>query len=244
MMTEKVMIMIPTYNERENIVCLIEEILEILPRAEIVVVDDNSPDGTADLVRKMESVHSGVHLLLRQGRRGRGLAGIDGFRYALQQGADYIIEMDADFSHHPTYLPAFLEAIKECDVVLGSRFVDGGESIDRGLIREAITRFAVSYIKWILKVNIADGTSGYRCFRRKVLESINLNELVSHGPPIVQEILYKCCLQGFNIKEIPIVFKDRHRGKSSLHPLILLDAFLMILRLKWGKKGEEVSGSK
>lgn len=233
-MTEKIMIMIPTYNERENIVRLIEEILGILPNVEIVVVDDNSPDGTADLVQGMEVIYPWVHLLLRHGRRGRGLAGIDGFRYALQQGAEYIIEMDADFSHHPGYLPAFLEAIKECDVVLGSRFVDGGESIDRGLIREAITRFAVLYIKWVLGINIADGTSGYRCFRRKVLEAIDLDKLVSHGPPIVQEILYKCCLQGFRIKEIPIVFKDRHRGKSSLHPLILLDAFWMILRLKWG----------
>jgi dolichol-phosphate mannosyltransferase len=231
---KKTIIVIPTYNERENIGRLIDEILRLDIDVKIVVVDDNSPDGTAEIVReKAREYPEMVELLLRTGKRGRGLAGIEAFKYALKQNADYIIEMDADFSHHPKYLPVFLKEIEKVDVVLGSRFVEGGQSIDRGLIREIITRFAIRYIRFVLGIDIHDCTSGYRCFRREVLEKIGLDRLISHGPPIVQEILYKCCLQGFRIKEIPIVFKDRRRGKSNLHLLILISAFLMVLRLKW-----------
>ncbi|MBN1157287.1 polyprenol monophosphomannose synthase [Candidatus Woesearchaeota archaeon] len=237
MKNKKAMVMIPTYNEKENITKLIGEILKLKDSGKIkddigvVVVDDNSPDGTWKLVENYSKKDKRVNLLLRKKNRGRGLAGIDGFKYCLRHKAEYVIEMDADFSHNPKHIPALLKEIKRHDVVLGSRSVRGGKQLSRGIIRYLITYFANLYIRLLLGLKVRDCNSGYRCFRRKVLEEINLDSLRSKGPDIVQEVLFKAHLKGFRIKEVPIVFKERVKGKSKLGLKHLYKGYLMVLKL-------------
>jgi dolichol-phosphate mannosyltransferase len=224
--------MIPTFNESENIQPLIREILNVDSSIEVLVIDDDSPDGTAALVQEMAEESSRVHLLLRKEERGRGTAGIAGFLKALEIGADCVIEMDGDFSHHPRHIPAFLHAIKHCDVVIGSRAMQGGEERGRSGFRRFITRFANAFIRWIYHVPIRDCTSGFRCFKRTVLEALPLRKMVSRGPSIVEEVLYACHCLGFSFKEIPIIFEDRTRGASTLSFSKLLNTFFMILRFR------------
>lgn len=229
----KVFVMIPTYNEADNVKRLLPAILKRVPKAQVLVVDDNSPDGTAKEVRKLKTKFPRrVFLLLRKKARGRGTAGIAGFKYVLKKRADIVVEMDADFSHHPRHLPLMIEEIKSHDVVLGSRFVSGGED-RRGLIRHLITLFGNFYIRTVLGLSIRDCTSGYRVFRRKVLEKINLEGMISSGPSVVQEILYKADLLGFDIKEVPIVFVDRRQGASKFDLKIITQGVLMVLVLKF-----------
>lgn len=231
--------MIPTFNEADNIQSLIGEILKTDEEVEVLVVDDDSPDGTAILVEKIAKQNSRVHLLLRKEERGRGKAGIAGFLKALELGADYVIEMDGDFSHHPRYIPAFLEAIKRYDVVIGSRMVlGGGEKRGRSFLRCLITKFANYYIRLIFQINIKDCTSGYRCFRREVLETLPLKQMISRGPSIVEEVLYACFLKGFSFKEIPIIFEDRKWGKSNLNFWKLLNTLIMILRFRFSPSAQ------
>jgi len=229
----RVMVTIPTYNERENIEELIKEIRSQAENIEIIVADDDSPDGTWAVVKKICEEDPRVHLLHRKKNRGRGYAGIDAFRYALEKKADYIIEMDADFSHHPKFIPSFLEKIEKYDVVIGSRAIRGAVDADRPFLRRLISRMANLYIRALLGVRIKDCTSGYRCFRREVLERVNLDSFFSAGPAIVQELLYKAYLQGFSFKEIPIVFTARHAGKSKLNTMKLIKGLLSVLRLKF-----------
>ena len=223
--------MIPTYNESENVEKLIKEILKF-PKIGILIIDDNSPDGTWKIVKKLMKKNKRVNLLLRKGSRGRGLAGIAGYRYCLKNEADYVIEMDADFSHNPKYIPNFLRAIKRADVVLGSRLIKGGSDSDRGVTRRTVTKLANLYIKIMLGIKVRDCNSGYRCFRRNVLEEINPDKLISKGPDIVQEVLFKAHLKGFKIVEIPIEFIDRKLGKSKLSLRALLKGYTVVLRLK------------
>lgn len=231
----KALAMIPTFNESQNIKALIEEVLKQEKEIEVLVVDDFSPDGTWKIVREMERKNPRVHLLLRKENKGRGFAGIAGFKWAIEKAYDPIIEMDADFSHQPKYISEFLKAVKEADVVLGSRFVKGGKDIGRGKFRENITKFANSYIRFVLGLKLRDCTSGYRCFRKNVLEKIDLNRMVSTGPAIVQEILYTVYLEGFKIKEIPIEFVDRRQGETKLNWKALVKGFNMVLRLRIAK---------
>ena len=226
-------IMIPTYNERENIGNLINEILNLkIKNLHIVVVDDNSPDKTWEIVKKISKKRKNVHLLLREKNRGRGSAGKDGFIYCLKNKADIIVEMDGDFSHDPKYIPLMLKEIKDYDIVLGSRRVKGSKEIGRSLFRRLITLAANLYITLMLGINIKDCNSGFRCFKRKVLEGINVEKLQSKGPAIVQEVLYKIQLKNFKIKEIPITFVNRIRGKSKLGIPQLAAGYFMILKLK------------
>ncbi|MDD4979715.1 MAG: polyprenol monophosphomannose synthase [Candidatus Omnitrophica bacterium] len=230
----KIMVVIPTYNEKENIAELLKSILALeIKDMDILVVDDDSPDRTAKIVEDINKINPGVHLLLRKKLKGRGAAGKDGFRYALDWGADYIIEMDADFSHDPKYIPDFLEAIKDNDVVLGSRFIRGGRDMGRTFIRRIISWLGNVYVRRILGIKIHDCSSGYRCFRRKVLETINLDNTISLGPAVVHEFLYKSILYGFRIKEIPIIFVERKYEHSKLNFRIILEGFLMVLVLKF-----------
>ncbi len=224
--------MVPTYNERENIVLLIPALFEACPQADVVVVDDDSPDGTATAVLGLQSRFPRLHLLVRHRQRGRGTAGLAGFRHALSLGAARVVEMDADFSHHPRHLEAILQAAATADVVLGSRFVSGGED-RRGPVRRIITWVANRYIRWVLGLEIHDCTSGYRCFRREVLEGIQIDQTVSLGPSIVQELLYKACLKGFRVSEVPIVFEDRVRGETTFNARIMLQGFLMVLVIRY-----------
>lgn len=229
----KTYVIIPTYNEVENIEELLKTILQLgIPDLTAVVVDDNSPDGTGDIADRLAKENPNIKVLHRYQNKGRGSAGIEGFKYALKENADYIIEMDADFSHQPKYIPDLLKHIKDYDVVLGSRFVPGGQDIDRGLVRKITTVLARTYIQLILGIKVKDITSGFRCFRRKVLEEIDLDHLISTGPSIVSETLYKVHLKGFSIYETPITFIDRTKGKTKLNLAILLKTLYMVYKFK------------
>jgi len=225
--------MIPTYNERENIVGLLQSILALkIKDLHVVVVDDNSPDGTALLVKEYSIKNNEVELLLRMNNRGRGAAGKDGFLHCLKKRADVIVEMDADFSHDPKFIPKMIAELKNADVVLGSRRVDGSQEIGRSMLRRILTWGANLYISLLLGLQVKDCNSGYRCFKHKVLEAINLGKIESKGPAIVQEILFKASLKGFKIKEIPITFIDRRKGKSKLGIAQLAAGYYMVLKLK------------
>jgi len=229
----KTYVVIPTYNEAENIEALLKAILALeIPELIALVVDDNSPDGTGAIADRLEKESPNIKVIHRMKDRGRGSAGIEAFNFTLKEEADYIIEMDADFSHHPKYIPDLLKYIKDYDIVLGSRFVPGGKDSDRGWSRKIITTFARNYIKWMLGVKVNDVTSGYRCFRRRVLEAIDLDHMISTGPSIVSEILYKAHLKGFSMYETPIIFEDRKKGETKLNLGILLKTLWMIFEFK------------
>ena len=231
---QKIVVMIPTYNEAENIQSLIREIIALPLSGDlhILVVDDSSPDGTGDLVQKAAAADPRVHLLVRKKRRGRGAAGIDGFKAALALGADVIVEMDGDFSHQPRFIPALLGEMGRCDVAIGSRFVRGGADSDRSLIRRAITWLVRRFIRRRFRTSIRDVSSGFRCFSRGVLERVDPDDLISSGPSIVLEILYKLILMDASIHEVPIVFIDRKRGRTKLSGLTLLETLLMTLKFR------------
>lgn len=228
----RAMAMVPTYNESGNIERLITEILAQGDDIGVVVVDDDSPDGTWRIVEDYSRRDPRVHLLRRIGRRGRGTAGIEGFQYAVKQGVEFIIEMDADFSHKPSYIPAFLKEMNDCDLLIGSRMIKGGGETGRGPLRRFITRGANLYIRLILGLPFKDSTSGYRVFRREVLDAVNLDGLISTGPSIVQEILYKAHLKRFRIKEYPIIFEDRTVGKSTFNSKIMRQSLMLIPRMR------------
>ena len=232
----KPFVMIPTYNERENIRNLIDKILRLrIKNMHIVVADDNSPDGTWEIVQEISRKNKNVHLLLRKKDKGRGSAGRDGFIYCLKHKADVVVEMDADFSHDPKYIPLMLEELKTADLVLGSRRLEGSKEVGRSWLRKFVTWGANLYIRLMLGLKVKDCNSGFRCFRREVLEKINLQNLKSKGPAIVQEVLFKAHLKGFKIKEIPITFVDRVKGHSKLGIPQLAAGYFMVLRLKFLK---------
>ncbi len=229
----KTYVMIPTYNERENIAALVGEILKLnVKNLHILVVDDDSPDGTALIVKEMARKNKNIHLLLRTKNRGRGLAGKEGMLYCLKNGAEVVIEMDGDFSHHPKYIPQMLKEIRSYDVVLGSRLVKGGHDIGRGVVRRIITKLANLYITVMLGIRVKDCNSGFRCFRKDLLQKIGVERLESKGPAIIQEVLFKAHLVGARIKEIPIDFINRTKGMSKLGLRELAMGYWMVLRLK------------
>ena len=229
----KTFVLIPTYNEKENIRDLIDKILKLkIKNLHIVVADDNSPDGTWKIVQDISKKNKNVHLLLRKKDKGRGAAGKDGFIYCLKHNADIVVEMDADMSHDPKYIPLLIDELKNADLILGSRRVEGAEEIGRSFIRKIVTYFANLYIKRMLGLKVKDCNSGFRCFKREVLEKINPEKLESKGPAIVQEVLFKAHLRGFKIKEIPIKFVDRTKGKSKLGFPQLAAGYFMVLKLK------------
>ena len=230
----KTFVTIPTYNEKENIANLISSILKLkIKNLHIVVADDNSPDGTWKIVESISKKKKNVHLLLRKTDKGRGSAGRDGFIYCLKHGADTVVEMDADMSHDPKYIPDLLAGLKNADLVLGSRRLKGSKEVGRDAIRRFITFAANLYITLMLGIKVKDCNSGFRCFKRKVLEKIKLEKLESKGPSIVQEVLFKAHLKGFRIKEIPITFINRTKGKSKLGLKQLAAGYFMVLKLKF-----------
>ncbi len=209
-------IVVPTYNESSNIGRLLDEIIAQGLDADVLVVADNSPDGTAGIVAGRARQNPRIRLMTRMGRRGRGAAGIDAFREAVKMPVDYVVEMDADFSHDPAFLKKFLEPLAGADVVIASRGVAGGDEPGRDCLRKIITRLAWAWIRFWLGVPVADATSGYRCFRRGILEKIDWDKMVSIGPSIVEEILWAAHRAGARIVEIPFVFLPRAAGSSQL----------------------------
>lgn len=218
----KIIATLPTYNEAANILPLIDALVAVDPKLEVLVIDDNSPDKTWELVERRSQEDSRVHLLHRMSDRGRGSAGIAGFQRALMLGADFVVEMDADWSHHPKYLPSLLQAAKRADVVIGSRLVPGGGEVGRNPLRTAITTGANLYLKAMLGLPMRDCTSGYRVFRRWVLESIAWNRVQSVGPAIVQEVLIAARSAGATFAEVPILFEERRAGHSTFNSQILV----------------------
>ena len=233
-MNKKVVIVIPTYNERENIQELLLRILDLKTSEHLMllVVDDDSPDGTADVTFSLAQREKDIHLLVRKGKRGRGTAGIEGFKKALTFNPDYIMEMDGDFSHRPEDIPRLLETIDEYDIVIGSRFIPGGKDAERNIARKLITFLVRYFLRFHLKIPVKDISSGFRCFRKEVLEKIDLGSLKSEGPSLVQEILYQAFLLGYKIKEVPIIFQDRKKGETKLTLSILFNTFLFNWKLK------------
>jgi dolichol-phosphate mannosyltransferase len=226
-------VIVPTYNEAPNLEKLVREIRKFAPDSEILVVDDDSPDGTGAIADRLAAGDRRVHVRHRAPPRGRGLAGRDGYLEALARKADVVLEMDADFSHDPSLLPRFFEEIENgADVVLGSRFVTGGSDRDRPAFRRIVTVLANAYTRLLLGVRIGDCNSGYRCFRRRTLEAIEPATLVSTGPSIVQEVLFRAHRAGAKIVEIPLSFIDRRDGDSKLSFGLLFEGYVMILRLK------------
>lgn len=239
----RVFILILTYNERENIALLIDEIRKLeIEDLKIVVVDDNSPDGTAEIVKELMQKRDDMELVIRKTNRGRAHAEIEGLKYCVSRGAECVLQMDADFSHSPSMIPGFLEEIKTADLVIGSRFMKGGKLVRSGLIRNFITGCARHYMNLVLGMRVADPTSGYRCWRSEVLKSIHLECTVSDGFSVLQEFLYKAHRRGFIIREIPIVFEDRVRGSSKFnHMSSVLKGLvhIVIFRILFHKVKEE-----
>ena len=231
-MTEKSLIIIPTFNELENIRRMIPDILGRYDNVDILVVDDNSPDGTGVFVEQLTRESEHVKLIKRPGKMGLGTAYIEGFKYALQNGYDYIFEMDADFSHDPKEIKNFMDAIKDHDLVLGSRYKTGVNVVNWPMRRLMLSYFANSYTRFITGLPVRDATGGFKCFRRKVLESIDLDSIKSNGYAFQIEMTFKAFKKGFRIIEIPIIFIDRFHGKSKMSKKIVREAVFMVWKLR------------
>ncbi len=228
----KTVIVIPTYNEKENISQLIGEIFKLqIPDLEILVVDDNSPDNTSEEVERMIP-HSPIHLIKRKGKLGLGSAYITGFQKALSIGAEYIFEMDADFSHNPKDIPRMLEAAKKHDLVIGSRKIQGGGIEGWGWTRKLMSNGAMWFSRTLLNLKAKDVTAGFRCFNKKVLEAIGIETITSNGYAFQEELLYKTQKSGFTIFEIPVVFTDREKGKSKLSKKDIIEFFWVMIKLR------------
>lgn len=229
------LIIIPTYNEKENLGPLLEAIYEIRPDIHVLVVDDNSPDGTGQLVAEWAEApqyEGRLFLLRRAGKLGLGTAYIAGFRWALARSYRRILEMDADFSHNPRYLPDLLAEAEEADLVLGSRYVPGGGVKNWGFWRRFLSRGGSLYARVLLGLPYQDLTGGFKCFRREVLETLDLGAVRSNGYSFQIELTYRAHCKGFKIKEVPIVFEDREVGKSKMSKHIFLEAVLMVWKLR------------
>lgn len=225
-------VVLPTYNERENISRLIPEILRQDPRLRVLVVDDRSPDQTSELVRELEKKHPGRVALLVRDERGRGTAVLRGFQEAIDDGATCVFEMDADFSHNPADLPRFLRAIDTHEVVIGSRFIPGGRIENRGWFRNFLS-WAINWlIRLILGLKVRDASGGYRCYRTEALRKINLNHILSHGYSMGAEILFHLKKRSVPILELPIVFVNRKAGKSKANFAVALDFIFSLLKIR------------
>jgi dolichol-phosphate mannosyltransferase len=240
-MEASVWIVIPTYNEAENLEPLIRSVLEVMRRCapdrhRILVVDDNSPDGTGRVADRLANEVNAVEVLHRPAKAGLGHAYLAGFARALNGGAQFVVEMDADFSHDPHYLPDLLEAADSADLVLGSRYVDGGGVRDWGLLRRLISRGGGLYARIILRVHVQDLTGGFKCIRRQVLEAIELESVRAEGYVFQIEVTYRALLAGFRVREIPIVFRDRTVGSSKMSGRIALEAMWLVPRLRRSAK--------
>lgn len=233
-MSGSVLVIVPCYNERENIATLIESILAQGPDIDVLVVDDESPDGTSDVVNGEVARHDGrLRLLSRKGKGGRGSAVIAGFRYALENGYNLLFEMDADFSHKPDEIPLFLERVKTCDFVVGSRYLPASEIHEWGWRRTFFSRWANRYARLVLRIPLSDYTNGFRCYRREAIEALEMNKIDAKGYVVLSEVAYQLHRKGFSIGEVPTIFVNRRRGISNLSIHEIKEAFFSVLRIRW-----------
>jgi dolichol-phosphate mannosyltransferase len=229
-------LVLPTYEEAINIERLVEQARAKLPAdAQVLIVDDNSSDGTGEIAARLASEHEAVHFLHRPAKEGLGPAYIAGFRRALEGGAGLIVEMDSDFSHEPAYLPRLLEAAERADVVIGSRYVPGGGVTDWGPLRRVISRGGSAYAQFVLGLDVRDLTGGFKCFRREVLEGIDLDAIRARGYAFQVEMTYRAIERGFEVVEVPIVFRDRQAGASKMSRSIVLEAIWRVPLLRYGR---------
>jgi len=230
---KKALVIIPTYNEIENVERMIETVLSLPENTDILIVDDNSPDGTGSKVIDIQKSEEKVHLIQRSGKLGLGTAYIEGFRFALSKSYDYIIEMDCDFSHDPKDISRLLKEIDDYDLVIGSRYIQGVNVVNWPLKRLILSMGASLYTRIITGMPLKDATSGFKCFRRKVIESINLESIHSNGYSFQIEMHYKTWKSKFRIKEIPITFTDRIDGHSKMGKAIVREAIFMVWKLRF-----------
>ncbi len=230
-------LVLPTYNEAENIEAFVDAVLAKLPAsARVLIVDDNSPDGSGRLADRLAAERSSVEVLHRPRKEGLGPAYVAGFRRALEGGAGLVLEMDSDFSHDPAYLPRLLEAAQRADLVLGSRYVPGGGVGDWGPLRRAISRGGSAYARLVLGVEVRDLTGGFKCFRREVLEAIDLDTIGARGYAFQVEMTYRALRRGFKVVEVPIVFRDRRAGSSKMDRAIVVEAVWRVPLLRLGPR--------
>ncbi len=233
-MTERALVVVPTYNERVNLPLIVPAILDQDPCVEVLIVDDNSPDGTGQLADALAAENERVHVLHRPGKQGLGKAYLAGFRWALDHGYDLILEMDADFSHDPKYIPELLRAADRADLVIGSRYLTGVNVINWPIGRLLLSYFANQYARSVTGLPLTDSTGGFKCFRRRVLEAISFDTVKSNGYSFQIEMSFRAWQKGFRLIEIPIVFTDRIEGQSKMNKRIVREAIWMVwwLRLR------------
>jgi len=233
-MPERALVITPTYNERANVPTLVERVLAQDPRLEMLFVDDNSPDGTGDLIADLAAREPRIHLLRRPGKLGLGTAYRDGFRWALARDYELIFEMDADFSHDPSHLPEFLKAAESADFVLGSRYLDGRVTVVNWPMSRLLLSYGANiYARFVTGLRLWDATGGFKCFHRRVLEAIDLGDVRSNGYAFQIEMSFRAVRNGFRPVEIPIVFTDRTSGESKMSGHIVREAVGMVWRLRW-----------
>lgn len=230
------LVIIPTYNERDNVRPISEAVFQAVPDAEVLFVDDNSPDGTGQIIDEMVAADARVHVLHKQDKQGLGRAYIAGFKWALARQYEFIFEMDCDFSHDPKELPHFLEAARDADLVLGSRYINGIRIINWPLNRLILSKSAATYVQMVIGLPVTDPTGGFKCYRRRVLQAIDLDRITSNGYSFQIEMTHTAWMQGFRISEIPIIFKDRHAGTSKMNSSIVREALWMVWKL-WFRAG-------
>jgi dolichol-phosphate mannosyltransferase len=232
----KTLVVVPTFNERENLPLLVQRILALPVPVDMLVVDDNSPDGTGKLADGLAAEKTAVHVLHRTEKNGLGRAYIAGFKWALEQGYEFVFELDGDLSHNPDDIPMFLEAAKDADLVLGSRYLNGIRIINWPLSRLMLSKSAAKYVHWVTGMPFTDPTGGYKCFRQRALQAINLEEIQSNGYSFQIEMTHRLWRQGMHVVEVPIIFTDRFQGRSKMSGHIVREAFFMVWRL-WLQNG-------
>ncbi|MGC8766434.1 MAG: polyprenol monophosphomannose synthase [Brevinematia bacterium] len=232
---DRILVVIPTYNEADNIVDIINATLNSFEKADVLVVDDKSPDGTAEIVKNNFSNNPRVNIIVREGKKGLGRAYVDGFKWGLEKGYGYLMEMDADFSHDPSEIPNFYKYLQEYDVVVGSRYIGGIRILNWDLKRLIISQLGSIYARVITGLNLTDMTGGFNAYRREVLEKINLDKIDSNGYAFQIELKFRAYAKGFKIVEIPIVFREREKGNSKMSKKIIIEAMLECIKLRIDK---------
>lgn len=233
--TEKPLVVLPTYNEKENISNIIPDILEVDSRLHILIVDDNSPDGTGEIAERMASENPRIHVLHGEKKSGLGTAYLRGFTWALERDYTCMFEMDADYSHKPAYIADFLDAVRDADLIIGSRYITGVNVINWPMLRLLLSYYANVYTRWVTGMPIKDATGGFKCFRREVLQAIDFNQIKSDGYSFQIEMSFNAWCKGYRIKEIPIIFYEREVGVSKMSKKIVREAVWMVWRLRLKK---------
>ena len=231
---DRTLIVIPTYNERENIAALIPQLMNVAPNADVILIDDNSPDGTADQAEKLFAVYSRFSVLRRTSNRGYGRSLLEGYRVAVDHGYTRLVQLDADFSHDPVIVPQLIEATLRADVVIGSRYCDGGGIANWPLRRRLLSRFANQYVRTITGLSVRDSTSGFRCYTRRALEVILEMPTAAEGYAFLVETTFRAQRAGLKIAEVPITFTDRREGQSKMSRKIIVESVLRPWRLRLG----------